>query len=60
MRLAAPALLGFDPQSRDLGESRLGNCGRIVLRAVTSTEWVLEAWLGDVPGGLPASHDATG
>jgi broad specificity phosphatase PhoE len=60
LRLAAPALLGFDPQSRDLGESRLGNCARIVLRAADAGAWMLEAWLGEVPGDLPASHDATG
>lgn len=59
LRLGAPALVGDDERARRSSREGLGNCARIVLRA-DGAGWALESWLGDVPGDLPATHDATG
>lgn len=59
LRLLAPVLVGGE-EVLALGEAPLGNCGRVVLRSAPTGGWELEAWLAEVPGGLPASHDATG
>jgi broad specificity phosphatase PhoE len=58
LRLAAQELVEHVGTPRG-EEEHVANCGRVVLRP-RGGGWELVAWRAAVPGGLPATDDATG